>query len=543
MLNQNLTEAELHTDLSEYLEAFNFMIVQIDPDRDASIFQDKKALAEIHHSLNIDKYQQKKFRQRLLAGAPDDKIEEFAEARGMEPGSFKKMQSIEFRNKLADFKWSNNPDTENFVKIFGYPDYLIPSKRDTVMGEEEIEPAERPFEQLKDYQAEVVFKASEYVRIPNSKFLIHMPTGAGKTRVAMEIISYFLNEGDNRQVVWLADKMELCEQAAAAFFRVWSHLGKRSLKIYRMWGNETDVPDDITGTSFIVSMYQKIRGPLKDNRCKIKADLIVPDEAHNAIAATYTEVIDSLKDRRGKQTRIMGLTATPGRGASNIEESTNLSEFFNGRVVEINTDRGVIEYLQKKKILSRCIRDQLNTNIQYTLTGEEWESLSESFDREFPAGLLEKIANDQRRNLIIARKLIDLAKDHKHIIVFCGSKKQSKILSGFMIMYGYSAAHIDGTSPTMYRKDTVTKFRKGDLQFVFNYGVFTTGFDAPNIDAVVIARPTKSIVLYGQMIGRGMRGLEIGGTEEFKLVDVVDNIMTERGGLDNVYEYFSEYWT
>ena len=59
---------------------------------------------------------------------------------------------------------------------------------------------------------------------------------------------------------------------------------------------------------------------------------------------------------------------------------------------------------------------------------------------------------------------------------------------------------------------------------------------------MVISRPTTSVVLYGQMIGRGMRGLEIGGTEEFQLIDVVDNIITEYGGLDNVYEFFSEYW-
>lgn len=543
MLNQNLTEEELHTDLHEFLEAFNFMFTQIEPDRDATIFQDKKLLATIHHSLNIEKYQQKTFRQRLLVGAPDDKIREFAKTRDMDPDTLKESQSIEFRNKLGDFKWSNNLETANFVKIFGYPDYLIPGERDEIQAEEIMKPSNRPFEQLKDYQAEVVFNAIEYVKIPNSKFLIHMPTGAGKTRVAMEVISDFLNSADNRQVVWLADKMELCEQAAAAFFRVWSHLGKSQLKLYRIWGEGTEIPHNIDGTAFIVAMYQKIREPLRQKQLDVKADLIVPDEAHNAIASTYVEIIECMKDRRSKQTRIMGLTATPGRGSSDIEESTELSRFFNGRVVSIDAERGVIDYLQRKKILSRCSREQLKTNIQYTLTKKEWDSLSKSFDHEFPVGLLEKIANDQSRNLIIIRRLVELAKVCKHVIVFCGSIKQSKLLSGFMIVSGYSAAHIDGTSPTNYRRDTVDKFRNGDLQFIFNYGVFTAGFDSPNIDAVVIARPTKSIVLYGQMIGRGMRGPGIGGTEEFQLIDVVDNIITEYGGLDNVYEYFSEYWS
>ena len=111
-----------------------------------------------------------------------------------------------------------------------------------------------------------------------------------------------------------------------------------------------------------------------------------------------------------------------------------------------------------------------------------------------------------------------------------------------MIALDYSAAYVDGNSPTNYRKDMVAKFKTGEIQFIFNYGVFTTGFDVPNIDAVVITRPTTSVVLYSQMIGRGMRGPVVGGTDEFILIDVVDDIITEHGGLDDVYEYFSDYW-
>jgi superfamily II DNA or RNA helicase len=184
----------------------------------------------------------------------------------------------------------------------------------------------------------------------------------------------------------------------------------------------------------------------------------------------------------------------------------------------------------------------LKTNIQYTLTKKEWETLSKSYEREYPEGFLERVANDNRRNAIILLRLIELSKESKHILVFGASKKQSKLLCGLLIALNYSAVHVDGNTPSTYRKDVVEKFKEGKIQFIFNYGVFTTGFDSPNIDAVVIARPTTSIVLYGQMIGRGMRGFEINGTKEFKLIDVVDEIITEYSGLDNVYEFFSEYW-
>ena len=243
-----------------------------------------------------------------------------------------------------------------------------------------------------------------------------------------------------------------------------------------------------------------------------------------------------------KQTRVIGLTATPGRQSGNNAANQKLASIFHNELVGLDINAETIKSLQQKGILARCIRKPLNTKIQYTLTPEEWDGISKNFSREYSDGLLERIAKDNIRNTIIIKKLIDLAKDCKHILVFGASKHQSKLLCGIMIATEHNAAHVDGETPAKYRKDVVTKFKNGEIQFVFNYGVFTTGFDAPNIDAVVIARPTTSVVLYAQMIGRGMRGTALGGTDEFQLIDVVDDIITEQSGLDNVYEIFSEYW-
>jgi len=400
-----------------------------------------------------------------------------------------------------------------------------------------------PYKPFKDFQADVFFETQRTIEYPNIKFLIQMPTGAGKTRVAMEIVSAFLNQKEGRQVVWMADRSELCDQAIEAFENAWSHVGKYDLKLYRLWGDNTQLPKKIEGTSFIVAMYQKIREPLKRGELPLKADLIITDEAHNVLARTYYETIENLKDFHKKQTRVVGLTATPGRGSGDQIQNERLVSFFDNKIIRIpSRGEGAIAYLQSKKILARCKRKPLPTNINYTLTKDEWKSLSKSFIHEYPDGLLERIANDNKRNSLIILRLIELAKECNHILVFGASIKQSKLLCGLLIALGYSAVYVDGNTPHSYRKDVVEKFKDGKIQFIFNYGVFTAGFDSPNIDAVVIARPTTSVVLYGQMIGRGMRGLDIGGTEEFQLIDVVDNIITEVSGLDNVYEFFSEYW-
>ena len=541
MLNEHLKEEELQSSLRDFLDFYNLFFAQWKPEERITIYQNKKILAKLHHALNIEKYGQAAFMQNLLVGAPADKTAEFAKEIGVEFHNYDETKTEEFRNHLALFKWGENDATRAFVKVFGYPDYMIPSDSGTIQSEEMANPSDTPFKQLKDYQAEISFKAIRHLERANTRFLIQMPTGSGKTRVAMEVISHFLNENSERSVVWLAERAELCEQAMETFIDVWSHLGQRAIGICRLWG-DTDVAS-ISGTAkFTVAMYQKIRNSLKDKRLTIKTDLIVPDEAHTAIAPTYSKTIESLMDRRTKQTRIMGLTATPGRGNQSIEENKELSMFFGGNIVEIESEHGAIEFLRRRRILARCDRSPLNTNIQYTFTMGEWRALSASFEREFPNGLLEKIAKDNTRNMKIILKLLDIAKERKHVLVFCGSRWQSKLLCGAMIALDYAAAYVDGSSPRNHRRDTVKKFKSGEIQFMFNYGVFAAGLDVPNIDAVVITRPTASVVLYSQMIGRGMRGSAIGGTDAFLLVDVVDDIITETGELDDVYEYFSEYW-
>ena len=76
---------------------------------------------------------------------------------------------------------------------------------------------------------------------------------------------------------------------------------------------------------------------------------------------------------------------------------------------------------------------------------------------------------------------------------------------------------------------------------LLNYGILSTGFDATNIRSVIIARPTTSIVLYSQMIGRGLRGPKMGGADECKLIDIKDNI-SAFGNIEDVYGYFEGYW-
>jgi DNA repair protein RadD len=109
---------------------------------------------------------------------------------------------------------------------------------------------------------------------------------------------------------------------------------------------------------------------------------------------------------------------------------------------------------------------------------------------------------------------------------------------------GREAAVVTSQTRDATRRHLVQAFRRGEIHVLCNYGVLTTGFDAPCVRAVVIGRPTASRVLYDQMIGRGMRGRRFGGTEECLVIDVDDNLVHSDGRqLMMASMQYAEYWT
>lgn len=83
-------------------------------------------------------------------------------------------------------------------------------------------------------------------------------------------------------------------------------------------------------------------------------------------------------------------------------------------------------------------------------------------------------------------------------------------------------------------------FKKGEIEFLLNYGVLTTGFDAPKTEYIMICRPTTSVVLYEQIVGRGLRGPRFGGTEHCTIIDFADNLL--RLGKPLAYQRFHNFW-
>ena len=103
------------------------------------------------------------------------------------------------------------------------------------------------------------------------------------------------------------------------------------------------------------------------------------------------------------------------------------------------------------------------------------------------------------------------------------------------------ARSITGETFSNDRRKAVEDFSNNDLEVLVNFNIFSTGFDDPLIDCVIIARPTFSVVLYSQMVGRGLRGPRNGGTESCLLINVVDNILN-LPDIEHACNYFDADW-
>ncbi len=391
------------------------------------------------------------------------------------------------------------------------------------------------------------------------RILVHMPTGTGKTKTTMHIIAHYLNfiSKGKGTVVWIAHSDELLEQAYKTFVSVWSHLALFDINVYKGWVSyPTNICDGVLFTS-IQALQQKTNKPIFDE-LQERASLIIFDEVHKFGAPKYRECVDKLMLREndyGK--KLIGLTATPGRttdmSRQNILFKNDFDHYIGIDVDKINSisltenearnyqgSIDPIRYFQEHNYLARIIAEPL----QFQLDAEIYEKLKKEFlgkRDDYSEALLKEIGLNKSRNMKIVEKLQELDGEGIPTIVFACSAQHAKMLSAFLRMINIDNSLVVDDIGAYERNKAVNDFREGKVKIIINYGILTTGFDSTNIKCVFITRPTKSIILYSQMIGRGLRGIRMGGNAECKLIDVQDNIdkFTDES---KSFIHFENYW-
>jgi superfamily II DNA or RNA helicase len=400
-------------------------------------------------------------------------------------------------------RWGTQ-DARDFVAALGFPPEfsISPSQKRpselTVSGP-------MPLGDLHGYQAEIVGELAPIIgrRGVKARAIISLPTGAGKTRVAVEaaVRHVLAADVDLKCVLWVAQTDELCEQAVQSFRQVWSNCGQdwTERRIVRLWGGNPDPTpstDDVPTT--VVATIQTLTSRLWSDRLSLLKNcaLVVIDESHHAITTSYTQLLDWFVPEEPTEDAeemppVIGLTATPFRGKNEEETRWLANRFARNMLPPERKQPALYENLLADGILSRVEAEALRHDIPFTFTKEELDQLRRF--SEFPESALRRLAGDRYRNERIVDR-IRKAADDGPVLLFANSVEHAQHLTACLCLSGVPAASIYADTDVAVRQYFIRQFLEGGINVLANYQVLATGFDAPKTATIVISRPVFSPV-------------------------------------------------
>jgi superfamily II DNA or RNA helicase len=299
--------------------------------------------------------------------------------------------------------------------------------------------------------------------------ILVLPTGAGKSVVATSIASAVAAAG--KRVLFLAHRRELVVQLAG-------HLQMAGLQVGIIKAGFPRVPTLPVQVASVQTLGRRELPP---------ADLLILDESHHSLARTWKKLVESYPNAN-----ILGLTATPWR-----LDGGGLGAVFSKLIVGAYADDLCKEgYLVEPRVYAPPHPSMKGV---HTRTGDYVRSeVSRRVDKP---KLVADIVRTWRRHGAGSTT-----------VCFAASVDHSKHIVSEFIAAGIAAEHCDGETPTEMRDAILRRLGSGETQIVSNVDLFGEGFDLPRIACVILARPTQSMALYYQMVGRSMRPKSDGGS-------------------------------
>lgn len=562
------------SDLRDYLgQEIVDLLIEWTPQGETSLTK-QKLISMINSIYGASILKEKKFRRDLLSCMNEKDIMAIRD-NCLEGEERNEQDPLTVIDIISNKPWKRSALTEYLTQLWEVPISIFNKEKDDSIVKNVVSGAEEQFYELLDYQYYIKQRVLNNLNSQHllERMLVHMPTGTGKTKTTMHIITNYINFSLAKKglVIWLAHTTELLQQAYDTFLDVWGHLGDGEILAYKLWGNKiienTDEPLNgivFCGLSKMMSIANS--NPQLYKRLKRDCRLLVFDEAHKAAAKQTQKVIEELMLMpAGYENRaLVGLTATPGRTTEDSYDNNLLTNMFGnklihidanilnqinlGRLQALNTvaEENIIKYFQERCILAKMQPERLSYRREFTSV--ELRVLSGALrdlgydEHEYTDEQLRILAKNKARNMAILKRLRELNVEKTPTIVFACSVDHAKMLSAMLTLEEISNSLVLGEMDPMDRKHAIEIFKDRDsgVDIIINYEVLTTGFDSKNIQCVFITRPTKSIVLYSQMLGRGLRGPLMGGNESCLLIDIDDNL----DAFDNetAFTHFNDYW-
>lgn len=340
--------------------------------------------------------------------------------------------------------------------------------------------------QLRPYQTEALQSIQLHLDKGVNKQLVVLPTGSGKTVIFSNIPQTIK---DSLPMLVLAHRGELLNQAKEKI--LWSnpHLDVQIEKAE----NTAELCDVVVAS---VPTLGRTDSERIKKYPKNYFKTIIVDEAHHAAAETYRRILDYFQPKF-----LLGVTATPQRS-----DSVRLTDVFD----EI-TYYKTIQDLIKEGYLCRLIGYRIQTDTDI--------SEVETSHGDYTASQLEETINTPLRNAIVVKAYLEFAPQQKAVVFASGVQHAADLATSFA-QKQISVRVVIGSTPDEERAQTLADFTSGKVRVIVNVGVLTEGFDEPSIGAIILARPTRSTLLYTQIVGRGTRIFE--GKEHCVIIDIAD---------------------
>lgn len=355
---------------------------------------------------------------------------------------------------------------------------------------------------LRPYQSDSVRATIDYFRKRSDPAVLVLPTGAGKSLVVAELARIARGK-----VLVLTHVKELVEQNHAKY----ESYGTKA-SIFSAGLGRKEVSEQVVFAS-VQSMVKSL------NVFEHEFSLLVIDECHRVPMdedSSYQKVISHLKETN-PNIKILGLTATPYRlglgwiyqyhtkGQVKSEEP----RFFRDCIFELPISYLLDEgFLTPAKIIDAPVLSYDFSHLKPSLAGKfktsELDSVIESAKRATPQ---------------IVSQIIEKSKDKKGVMIFAATVRHAQEI--MQLLDGHSAALVIGETKVSERAQIIEDFKAQKIKFLVNVSVLTTGFDAPHVDLIAILRPTESVSLYQQIVGRGLRLSE--GKTECLVLDYAGN--------------------
>lgn len=339
---------------------------------------------------------------------------------------------------------------------------------------------------LRPYQEEALSAVINSENNNINRQLVVLPTGAGKTILFSHLP---LIRKNTLPMLVLAHREELLLQAKN---KILDSNPKLTVAIEQA-ENRAGMVDVVVAS---VATLGRNNTPRILDYPKDYFNTIIIDEAHHAAAPSYRRILDYFNP-----SFLLGVTATPQRS-----DSTRLTDVFQ-EIVYYKSIQDLIE----EGWLCPLIGYRVNTNTDITNV--------EIQNGEYSQSQLEDEINNPERNACIVASYNNLAPSAK-AIVFAAGVSHARDLAQTFSKNGTSVRVILGTTPSEERQQTLADFRSGNVKVIVNVGVLTEGFDEPSLEAIIIAKPTRSTLLYTQIVGRGTRLYD--GKKHCTIIDISD---------------------